>query len=584
MHTKGYNISIDNLPRFDRNFFDGKESFTYIGTGQLGGKAQGLAFLHDLLARRFDSAAFPQITVNVPTLAVVTTGAFDTFMKSNKLYDLVAEDLRDDQIAHAFQKADLPAELVGDLRALISKVHTPLAVRSSSLLEDALYEPFAGVYGTKMIPNNQFDQDSRFHRLLEAVKFVYASAFFKSARDYIRATGQDVASEKMAVIIQETVGLRYGDRFYPTVSGVGRSFNYYPSGKAKPEEGVIDLALGLGKTIVDGGVAYSYSPAFPNANPLYSSIDELLDQSQNEFWAVNMGKPAEYNPIHETEYLIKGTLADAEQDGPLRFVASTFKPGEERIVAGIGTPGPRLVDFAPILKIEQVPLNKLVKHLLTLCQEEVGSAVEIEFAVTIDPVNSSHARFGFLQVRPMVVSDAEVTVDPAELHSEQAIVASDRVMGNGELTTIRDIVYVIPETFDAANTRAIAQELERVNRTLLDSSRPYLLIGFGRWGSSDPWLGIPVNWGQISGARVIVEATLPNMNVDLSQGSHFFHNISAFQVVYFCVHHLGKFAIKWDWLAKRPVAAQERFVRHVTLESPLTIKVDGRTGTGVIAV
>ncbi|MEW6050403.1 MAG: PEP/pyruvate-binding domain-containing protein [Candidatus Zixiibacteriota bacterium] len=582
MRGKGYNVSIDNLTHFDRHFFDGKETFTYIGTGELGGKAQGLAFVRDLLARRYDPNEFPQITVAVPTLAVVATGAFDSFMEENNLRDIASSDLRDDQIAHAFQKASLPPELVGDLRALISKVHTPLAIRSSSLLEDALYEPFAGVYATKMIPNNQFDEDSRFHRLTEAIKFVYASTFFKSARDYVRATAQDVSSEKMAVIIQETVGLRYGDRFYPTIAGVGRSFNYYPSGKARPEEGVVDLALGLGKTIVDGGVAYSYSPTYPNANPVYGSIDGLLDQSQNDFWAVNMGKPPEYDPIRETEYLTKEMLAVAEQDGTLRFVASTYKPQEDRIVLGIGTPGPRLVDFSPVLKVDQIPLNKLIKRLLALCQEEVRSAVEIEFAVTIDPVNPSRARFGFLQVRPMVVSDAVVDVDESELGRPDAVIASDRVMGNGALDTIRDIVYVVPETFNAANTREIALELEQMNRSLLDAGRPYLLVGFGRWGSSDPWLGIPVNWGQISGARVIVEATLPNMNVDLSQGSHFFHNISSFQVLYFCVHHLGKHTIRWDWLAAQRTMSQAAHVRHVALEKPLGVKVDGRTGRGVI--
>jgi hypothetical protein len=582
LNKKNYHILVESLPKFDRNFFEGTEPFTRIGTGEIGGKAQGLALLRELLQQSFDHNAYSTIHVSVPIMTVIATDWFDEFIKINNLEEVANSDVRDDQIALAFQKGSIPPNLVGDLRALVSKVHSPLAIRSSSLLEDALYQPFAGVYSTKMIPNNQLDIDTRFQKLVEAVKFVYASTFFHGAKDYIRATGQKQSAEKMAVIIQEVVGLRHEDRFYPNISGVGRSYNYYPSGHARPEEGVVNLALGLGKTIVDGGISYSYSPSYPNARPLSRSIDELLDQSQTEFWAVNMGKPPEHDPIHETEYLVKGKVYEAEKDEILAQIASTYRPQEDRLVPGTGVPGPRLLDFAPILNYEVIPLNKLIKQLLILCQERLEAAVEIEFAVSIDPKSPSKGRFGFLQVRPMVVSDAVIDVASEELTGENILLASERVMGNGINQTLTDIVYVKPGTFDPAHTRIIAGELERINRQLLDNNRPYLLIGLGRWGSSESWLGIPVEWSQIGGAKVIVEATLPKMDVELSQGSHFFHNISSFQVMYFSVAHSGKYKIDWDWLDKQQVITETEFVRHIQAASPVTVKVDGRSSRGVI--
>jgi len=584
MQFRRITVSTDQLIPFDRHNLDAHEAFTYIGNGAIGGKASGLAFIRNILARHFDDKSFPGIAVDIPHLTVLTTDVFERFMERNRLYDSLADDLSDDYIAHLFQKAELPAELVGDLRALIISVTTPLAVRSSSLLEDAMYEPFAGVYGTKMIPNNQPDIDTRFKKLIEAIKFVYASAFFKDARDYIKATGKSSRDEKMAVIIQEVVGNRFSDRFYPNLSGVARTYNFYCMGHARPEDGVIDLALGLGKTIVDGGLAWSYSPAYPRANQPVGSPRELLKLTQTEFWAVNMGKPPMYDPTREVEYLIRGYLADAEYDGSLRFAASTYRAQDDRIVTGMGTPGPRLITFAPILITNLVPLNDLLTTLLRVCEKAIGSEVEIEFAVTLDPKKGLPARFGFLQVRPMVVSHEKVDLTSDELQGDNVLAASETVLGNGINNSLTDIVYVRPDTFNAKHTRDIAAELETFNRRLLDTGRRYLLIGFGRWGSSDPWLGIPVNWGQISGAGMIVEATLPNMDVDLSQGSHFFHNITSFQICYFCVRHSSPYCINWNWLKSQNEVARSRFVSYVTLERPLTAKVDGRGGRGVILI
>lgn len=569
--------------RFDREFFDSDHGFTLIGSRALGGKAQGLAFIKGILERDFPADTFSDIEVGVPRLTVVTTDHFDRFMQRNDLHERAFSDVPDDRIAHAFQSAELPVEIVGDLRGLIEKVHTPLAVRSSSLLEDALHHPFAGVYATKMIPNNQLDAATRFRKLVEAIKFVYSSTFFKGAKSYMKAIGHAIEDEKMAVIIQEVVGRRYGDHFYPTLAGVARSYNFYPTGRAQPQHGVVDLALGLGKTIVDGGVCWTYSPAFPAVAPPYGSIRELLKQTQTNFWAVNMGKPPAYDPIHETEYLVRASLADAEADRTLRHVASTYVAASDRLNMGIGSPGPRVITFAPILDLPDIPLNNLVKTLLRISEQAAEAKVEIEFAMTLDPERGLPARFGFLQVRPMLVSGEFVEVSEEEMAAENVLVASESVLGNGFINTLEDVVYVRPEAFEAKHTPKIAAEIEAMNVQLVNAQRHYLLIGFGRWGSSDPWLGIPVTWPQVSGAKVIVEATTPEMNVDPSQGAHFFHNITSLRICYFSVHHAGEWKVDWDWLEKQQRVSETRFVKHVRLAAPLQIKVDGRGSRGVIA-
>jgi len=476
---------------------------------------------------------------------------------------------------------------VGDLRALVEEVRTPLAVRSSSLLEDALFRPFAGVYETKMVPNNQPDADTRFRKLVEAIKFVYASTYFKNAKSYIRATERTSADEKMAVIIQEVVGTRHGDRFYPGVAGVGRSYNFFPSQGVDPRDGVVNLALGLGKTIVDGGSSWIYSPARPKAPAPFNSIRELLRLTQLDFWAVNMGPPPAFDPTTETEYLVKTDLKAAEYDDTLSRIASTYDPRRDRLVPGTGTEGARVIDFAPLLADSQTPLNDVIRELLSIGERALGEAVEIEFAINLPGKNTPGTRFGFLQLRPMLVSTEEVDLGDDELARPDVLLASDRVMGNGLLATIQDVVYVKPEPFESRFTRRIATDLEQLNRPLLQESRPYLLIGFGRWGSSDPALGIPVNWGQIAGARVIVESTLPGMDVEPSQGAHFFHNIISFQVYYLCVRHEGGAGvaargIDWSWLNRQPIVTETDHVRHVRLEKPLSVKVDGRSGRGAV--
>ena len=569
------------LPRFDRSFLTGEHKFTQIGNGELGGKAIGLLIAKNLLAE-FNSEQFSAFDIGIPTLTVLTTDAFDRFIELNNLDRVISHGKSDGEIARAFQNGQLPPEILGDLRALTQQVKTPLAIRSSSLMEDALHQPFAGVYGTKMIPNNQPGADIRFQKLTEAIKFVYASTFFERAQHYRKALDKNSASEKMAVIIQEIVGSRFNDRFYPVISGVARSYNFYRSGKAKPEDGVVSLALGLGKTIVDGGMVWTYSPVYPSAVPPFA-VQDLLKQTQTKFWAVNMGKPAEYDPTAETEYLIHASLSDADYDNTLRYIASTYDSTSDRIVAGVGRNGPRVINFAPILVENDLPLNERICSLLKACESMVNVPVEIEFAVQLHaPHIDKRPSFGFLQVRPMVVSRQSIQIAPSELIGSNVLLVSEIAMGNGARNDIADIVYVRPDQFDIMKTKVIAEQLAGINQDLLSDKRPYLLIGFGRWGSSEPTLGIPVDWSAISGAKVIVESTLSSFMVEASQGSHFFHNISSFEVYYFSVLRSEQNNLDWSWLNGQSAKTETEFVRHVELKSPLRIKVDGRTGKGVI--
>lgn len=583
-------VTIDNVldrgdelvPPFDRHFFDGKQRFTRIGTGYIGGKAHGLAAMREVLAQFSASVISSGISVEIPTLTVIASGHFEHFLELNDLHEIAHSDEPDYRIAHAFQRAELPPDLVGDLRALIAQVHTPLAVRSSSYLEDAMFQPFASVYATKMIPNNQADIDTRYRCLMEAIKFVYASTFFRAAKNYIGATDHTIDDERMAVVIQEIVGGRYEDRFYPQISGVARSYNYYPFGRATAEEGVVDLALGLGRAIVQDGMGWSYSPACPAIPPPFNSVSDLLKHTQTEYWVVKMGPPPPYDPINETEYLGKCDLRTAEHDGTLGFLASTYDAANDAIRVGIESRGPRALNFAPILEYNQIPLNEVIMNLLRVCEAKLGTPVEIELAMNLDNERGVPARLGFLQVRPMVVSDENVAVDDQDLRSTGLLLSSEHVMGNGHLTQIRDIIYVKPDAFSPLKTWMMASQIEAMNRRLVERKRPYLLIGFGRWGSSDAALGVPVDFGQISGAKVIVEATLEGVHANFSQGSHFFHNMTSFRILYLFVTHESQNKVDWEWLARQELVSDTEFVRWVRSESPLEIKVDGRKGRGVI--
>ena len=570
-----------DLPRFERDFFSPEQPLTRIGDGELGGKAQGLVFMRRSIEEGLDCRDFPGIDVAIPFLAAITTEVFECFMQDNNLEGAVGAHVSDEEIARAFLKGEFPTPFVGDLRALAAQVRTPLAVRSSSLLEDSMARPFAGVYMTKMIPNNQLDADTRFRKLVEAIKLVWASTFFQKARTYRMVAGVKEGEERMAVVVQEVVGLRHEQRYYPNVSGVARSINYYPSGGARPDEGVVQLALGLGRTIVDGEGGWTYSPAHPKSPPPFNDLGELLKITQTQFWAVNMG-PARYDPVRETEHMVRASLADAETDDTLRFVASTFDPHANRLVAGVTAKGPRLLDFSPLLRYNQIPLNAMVRGLLGACEAALGDPVEIEFAVTIGRAAEAPARCGFLQVRRLAVAEGRCDVGEEDLAGENVLVASESALGNGEAQDIFDVVYVRPEGFDPRATPQVALEVSQINERLVDEGRPYLLIGFGRWGTSDPWGGVPVLFSQVSGARAIVEAQLPQLRTELSQGSHFFHNLTNLRVLYLSVCESGADLVDWGWLNGQPALAETGSLRHVRLAAPLRARVDGRTGRGVV--
>ena len=535
-----------------------------------------------LLIGTLDCSAFPSVRLDVPAMTVISTDYFDELIARYGLSPGALGASTDDRIALAFQQADLPTELVGDLRAIAEEVCLPLAVRSSSLLEDALGEPFAGVYATKMIPNSAPDADTRFRQLVEAIKFVYASTWFSDARRYQSATGHPVEDEKMAVILQEVVGRRHGDRFYPDVSGVARSYAFYGVGDTDPADGLLALALGLGKTIVEGGVTWTVSPRRPQASPPFGSIRQLLDQTQTAFWAVRLGKPPARDPISELEYLVSLDLSAAEYDGTLALTGSTYDAPNDRLVPGVTRSGARALTFAPLLVQEIHPLPAVVRALLDGAARLAGRPVELEFAMTFDERSAPPTRLGFLQVRPMLVSRELVEVAESSFDAADVLCASTIVAGNGRNAGITDIVYVPPAAFDRGKSREIAREIGRVNDTLRRMARPYLLLGPGRWGTADPWLGIPVGWSEVAGARAIVEAGLEEFTPEPSQGSHFFHNLAAFGVLYFCVPPTAPRVVDWAWLDAQPAALSDGHVRHVRLDRPLTIEVDGRHGRGLI--
>ncbi|MCF7911981.1 MAG: PEP/pyruvate-binding domain-containing protein [Candidatus Cloacimonetes bacterium] len=559
--------------------------FNYLGKGELGGKAAGLMQIQKILENENLHSDINEITVSIPGMTVILTEVFDQFMKQNDLYPIALSSSDDVFIAHSFQKASLPPAIVGDLRDLITKAENPLAVRSSSLLEDSSSEPFAGVYATKMLPNNQPDIETRFHKLTEAIKFIYSSLFFSESRDYFRSIGRKVEEEKMAVIIQDVVGNHYGEDFYPLISGVGRTYNYYPVQDSKREDGVINLALGLGKTIVDGGSAWIYSPLSPQSPPPCNSNKSMLDNSQREFWSIKMEVIKEFNPISEMEFMRKQSIEKAEDDGVLSLLCSTYDYQNDRFISGIQEKGARLLDFSPILKYKKIALNDILKKLLHICREQYQADVEIEFAlekITAETSGESVYHLGFLQVRTMQTLADNGNLSQLEYLPSALLAESSSVLGNGRRDDIYDVVFVKPDTFSAINSRTIAREIAEINRELTTEHRPYLLIGFGRWGSSDPWLGIPVTWSMISGAKAIIEATLPQMKPDLSQGSHFFHNLIAFGIFYLSIQEDKKKTIDWNWLNEQKIIRETDHVCLVRCSRNMEVIVDCVANRGVI--
>jgi hypothetical protein len=569
---------------FNPHTFDAHLAFfARIGGGSLGGKARGLAFVRYLLNYHRLGQRFPGVKISVPSAVVLATDCFDRFLAENGLIDFALACRDDAELLRRFTAARLPDDVVQALVAFLDGAHWPLAVRSSSLLEDSQYQPFTGVYETFMLANQQLSLADRLEQAVAAVQRVYASTFSMRAKAYLRATPYRLEEEKMAVVLQRVVGGSHGGRYYPEFSGVARSYNFYPSAPMRSEDGVAAVALGLGRTVVEGGRCLSFCPRAPRHILQFSSVEDILANSQREFLALALGtREASASPddsMRETRY----GLDVAERDGTLGALGSTYVPENHAIYDGLSREGVRLVTFAPVLKHDLFPLAEILESLLDVGVRGMNRPAEIEFAVRLSRDETRPHEFGVVQMRPVVMASESVVLDTDEPERARLVCSSSRVMGNGRLDVIRDVVVVDYERFDRGQSRVAAEEVARFNAALTSEGRPYLLIGVGRWGSNDPWLGIPISWDQISGARVIVEAGFRDFRVTPSQGSHFFQNLTSFEIGYFTVNEdLGEGFVDWSWLAAQPARSERRFVRHLRFDQPLVVKMNGRKQEGVV--
>ncbi|HEX4782750.1 MAG TPA: PEP/pyruvate-binding domain-containing protein, partial [Candidatus Sulfotelmatobacter sp.] len=556
-------------------------SFLRIGSGSLGGKARGLAFVRHLLRTRRIIRRFAGVRISVPPAAVIATDLFDQFLAENNLSDFALHCDEDDEIQKRFLDATLPVSLQEDLKAFLSEVDYPLAIRSSSLLEDSQYQPFTGVYETFMLGNQQPTLLARLDELSEAIKRIYASTFSQHAKAYVRATPYRLEEEKMAVILQQVVGRAHGSRFYPDFSGVVRSHNFYPVEPMTFADGIAAVALGLGRTVVDGGKCLSFCPRYPRNLLQFSSVEDILANTQTEFCALELDRVShEGGPGHLRE--VRFGLDVAEADGTLHAVASTYSADNHAVYDGLSRPGARVVTFAPMLKLGIFPLAAILELLVRAGEDALGNPVEIEFAVRL-PGGDEPAEFGFLQIRPLTLARDHQDLSIDAVDSSQLICKSTKVLGNGRMDNLYDIIVVDSQRFERSRSQEVARAVAHFNATLSADNRPYLLIGVGRWGSNDPWLGIPVEWDEISGARAIIEAGFHDFRVTPSQGSHFFQNLTAFQVGYFTVNpDAGEGSVDWQWLAEQPAIEEQGCVRHLQFATPIRVIMNSRTSQGVI--
>jgi CheY-like chemotaxis protein len=562
---------------FHRSAFDFSTDFYRIGDGSLGGKARGLAFVRRLLSQHRLRRRFPGVEIAVPPAAVLGTGVFEEFLDQGDLRRFAVECGDDAEIARRFDAAAFPQEAERDVEAFLGRATAPLAVRSSSLLEDSRNQPFTGVYDTLVLRNNSPVAAERVQQALRAVKRVYASAFSRAAKAYLLATGHGLDEEKMAVILQQIVGAPHGPRFYPDFSGVVRSYNFYPVAPMTPEDGVAAVALGLGRAVVEGGTCLRFCPRYPGKIPQLATVADALASTQREFWALPLA--GEGLSMREEAF----GLETAEADGTLAAVGSSYSRDNDVIYDGVGRAGSRLVSFAPVLKHGPFPLADLLRTLMEIGKEGMGTAVEIEFAVNLAVPRGRPKEFGFLQMRPLALARESEAIEIGDVDPGTVLCRSRSVLGNGRIDSLRDLVVVDFQRFERARSREAAAEVGRLNAGLQARRTPYLLIGVGRWGSRDPWLGIPVTWDQVSGARVIVEAGLRDFKVTPSQGSHFFQNLTSFNTGFFTVNaDDGSGLLDWDWLDAQPHESHAAHVRHLRLENPVLVKMNGRAGEGVI--
>ncbi len=577
------NKSRGIIAEFYRDRFDEYLTFTRIGKSSIGGKARGLAFLDSLIKRNRLFERFENVTVTIPRTVVICADVFDEFMEENELYKIALSEISDEEILTHFLDSRLPFRIHEDLYTFISVVSNPIAIRSSSLLEDSHYQPFAGIYSTYMIPMVKNDERLMIENLSNAIKAVYASAFFKDSKSYMAATSNVIDEEKMAIVLQEVCGKVYGHRFYPTLSGVTRSINFYPIAPEKPEDGIVNIAYGLGKYIVDGGSTLRFSPKYPKKVLQMASPEYALRETQKVFYALDLDA-TEFNPTVDDSFnLLKLKISDAENDSALKYAVSTYDYENHMLRDGMSAVGKRLITFSSVLNHNIFPLAEIISSVLEIGQREMNKPIEIEFACDLDRPKGEPKIFYLLQIRPIVETDESVQIEIDSIPVEDTIISSDAALGNGIVNGLYDLVYVKPECFNAAVTDKIALKVDEINARFLKENKNYILIGPGRWGSSDPWLGIPVKWPQISAARLIIESSIDNYRIDPSQGTHFFQNLTSFRVGYFTINPgIKDGTYDLAYLRNQPTFFEDEYIRHVRFEKPLVVKIDGKKNKGVV--
>jgi CheY-like chemotaxis protein len=577
--SKGHGI----IASFNKKSFDEYLTFSRIGDGSLGGKGRGLAFIDSVIKKHNLIRKFENVEISIPRTVIISTDIFDEFIELNDLHKVGISDAPDEEILRNFVSADLPNRLMTDLKSFIEGVRKPIAVRSSSKLEDSHYQPFAGIYSTYMLPNVRGDIDATLKMVADAIKCVYASVYFRESKAYIAATSNIIDEEKMGIILEEVCGSAYGNLHFPAISGVARSINFYPIKPEKPEDGIANIAFGLGKYIVDGGTSLRFSPKYPKKILQLSTPEMVLRETQKTFYALNLD-PNVWKPSVDDEVnILKLKISEVEATNVFRYAASSYDPESQIITDSDIENGKKVITFSSVLNHGTFPLASILNDLLEIGQKEMNNPIEIEFAVDLDNRAGEPKKFYFLQIRPIVESDQSIAIEVEENIPEGTIVYSKSALGNGIIKDIYDFVYVMPQKFKSSETIYIAEEIEKINGLMRNEKRNYILAGPGRWGSTDPWLGVPVKWAQITEARVIIEAGLENYRIDPSQGTHFFQNLTSFRVVYMTANpYVNEGFYDIEFLEKQPSIYEGKYLRAIRFEKPLIIKIDGRQNVGAI--
>jgi DNA-binding NarL/FixJ family response regulator len=571
------------IAKFDKSSYDEYQVFSRIGDASIGGKARGLAFINRIIKTHKLFNKFPDVLITIPRTVVLSTDIFDEFMDHNNLYTVALSDLSDDELLNRFLNAELPGRVYQDFYAFltVSRNH-PIAVRSSSKLEDSHYQPFAGIYSTYMIPRHP-DNKVMVKMISDAIKEVYASVYYRGSKAYMTATANVIDEEKMGIILQEVCGNRHGDIFYPTLSGVAQSINYYPIGSEKAEDGIANIAFGLGKLIVEGGLSLRFSPRHYKKILQLSSVETALRDTQKEFRALDLKIDSFVPSTDDGVNILKLGVSDINNEGAMKYVASTFDYNNNILRDGISQPGKRIITFANVLQNKLFPLADILNTLLDQGQYEMNNPIEIEFAANLETPPGAPKIFNFLQIRPIVHTDETSVISLANIKPDETIIYSESALGNGVFKGIHDIVYIRPESFNPAKNKDIAFDIERINSEFVKQGSGYVLIGPGRWGSTDPWLGIPVRWPQISAARIIIESGLKTYRIDPSQGTHFFQNLTSFRIGYFTINpYIREGSYDVEFLNSMEASYEDEHLRHIRFEKPLEIMVDGKGHKGVI--